>query len=290
MQPLLSIIIPSYNRKKLLARCLNSINNKKKDYEVIVVDDGSDYDLKKFFFKQKKKININFYRIKNSGRSKALFFGIDKAKGKFSLILDDDDKFLKSGLHIIFNTLRKQKSKFYVFGTLIKKKNFKVVNSIPPKTSGNYISIIADSGIKTDMKQIIDSKLLKKIIKKIKIKKSERVPTGLIWAKVSQKSNCIFVNQPVVLKEYLKDGITYKINLTKFKSSTHMKNLYWIYFKNQKYESKIFRIISLINFIRYSLHSKKKLKINFKIFIFFIFSLFIFYIDLINLKINEKKN
>ena len=42
-----------------------------------------------------------------------------------------------------------------------------------------------------------------------------------------------------------------------------MKNLYWIYYKNQKYKSNIFRLASLINFIRYSLHSKKPLKIDY---------------------------
>ena len=54
MRPILSIIIPSYNRKKLLLRCLKSINRKTKDYEVIVVDDGSNYDLKNFFLSLKK--------------------------------------------------------------------------------------------------------------------------------------------------------------------------------------------------------------------------------------------
>ncbi len=290
MRPILSIIIPSYNRKKLLTRCLKSINGKTKDFEVIVVDDGSNYDLKNFFFKFKKKININFFKIKNSGRSKALFYGINKAKGKFSIILDDDDKFLKNGIDIILSSLKTKKNKFYVFGTLVKKNNLKVINSTPPDMNGNFISITADLGIKTDMKQTVDSKLLKKTIKKIKIKRFERVPTGLIWAKASHKLNCIFVNKPVVLKEYFEDGITHRINLTKFKSPIHMKNLYWIYYKNQKYKSNIFRLASLINFIRYSLHSKKPLKIDFKIFIFFIFGLFIFLVDLINLKINEKKN
>ena len=57
MRPILSIIIPSYNRKKkLLLRCLKSINRKTKDYEVIVVDDGSNYDLKNFFLSLKKKL------------------------------------------------------------------------------------------------------------------------------------------------------------------------------------------------------------------------------------------
>ena len=68
MRPILSIIIPSYNRKKLLTRCLKSINRKTKDFEVIVVDDGSNYDLKILSLKYYK-----IFKIKNSGDQKHYF-------------------------------------------------------------------------------------------------------------------------------------------------------------------------------------------------------------------------
>ena len=200
----------------------------------------------KFFFSLKKL--INFFKIK-IWKIKSIFT-YKQSKSKF--YSDDDDKFLKDGLDIILSSLKTKKNKFYVFGTLVKKNNLKVINSIPPDINGNFISITADLGIKTDMKQTVDSKLLKKLLKKIKIKRFERDPTGLIWAKASYKLNCIFVNKPVVLKEYFKDGITHRINLTKFKSPIHMKNLYWIIIRI-KHKSNIFRLLSLINFIRYSI-------------------------------------
>jgi len=45
----LSIIIPSYNTKKMLKECIHSIYRQTKalQYEVIVVDNASDYNIKK---------------------------------------------------------------------------------------------------------------------------------------------------------------------------------------------------------------------------------------------------
>ena len=55
MKPLLSIIIPTHNRSKLLMRCLNTIKSKSNDYEIIIVDDGSNYNVEKYFSIYQKK-------------------------------------------------------------------------------------------------------------------------------------------------------------------------------------------------------------------------------------------
>ena len=292
MRPLLSIIIPSYNRKKLLKRCLNSIKNNFNKFEVILVDDGSNYNVKKFISIYKKKIDIKIFRIQNSGRTFALCYGIKKAKGKFTIILDDDDKFLKSGLNKVLATLKNNENynnNFFVFGTIIKKKS-KIIRSTPSKNINNYLKIIADQKIKTDMKEVVSTDILKNIIKHFKIKKFERIPTGLIWALVSKKNSCISIDCPVVQKEYLKGGITSKINFYKLKNPIYMQKLYLIYYNSKEYNSLSFRCLAIINYLRYSLHANKKINFNLYKSIFYIFSLIIFYVDLINLKINEKKN
>ena len=91
MKFLLSIIIPTYNREKLLNRCLESLDFSQKNVEIIVVDDGSKFKVKDKFKNYKKK--IKFYRIDNSGRTYALFYGIKKANSHYIMVLDDDDYF-----------------------------------------------------------------------------------------------------------------------------------------------------------------------------------------------------
>ena len=292
MKPLLSIIIPTHNRKKLLSRCLNTIKSKSNDYEIIIVDDGSNYNVEKSFSIYQKKINVKFFRIQNSGRTFAFFYGIAKAKGKFSIILDDDDIFLKNGLNKILTILKNNEyynKNFFVFGTIIKK-NFVYIKSVPPKNISNYNKIRADYKIKTDLKEVVTTKILKNIVKNFRIKKFERVPTGLIWAMVSKKNSCISIDCLVVQKEYLEDGITSQINLYKLKNPIHMRKLYNIYYNSKEYSSLFFRCIAAINYLRYSIHGKKKISFDLYKSIFYIFALIIYYFDNIYLRINAKKN
>ena len=123
MKKLLSIVIPTYNRVKFLKRCLKSIDLKHIKINEIIVDDGSFYDVKKNL-KIMEKIKI--YRIKNSGRTYALFYGINKATSKYSMIMDDDDYFIKNKLNIVLKLLKDNENfnsvNCFAFGTIIKKK------------------------------------------------------------------------------------------------------------------------------------------------------------------------
>ena len=95
----LSIIIPSFNTKKLLYNCLKSIfsQTKKIKFEVIVVDnasvDGSVQMIKKEF-PQVKLIRNK----KNLGYAKANNQGINLAKGKYILLLNSDTKIINEAI------------------------------------------------------------------------------------------------------------------------------------------------------------------------------------------------
>ena len=287
MKFLLSIIIPTYNREKLLNRCLESLDFSQKNVEIIVVDDGSKFKVKDKFKNYKKK--IKFYRIGNSGRTYALFYGIKKANSHYIMVLDDDDYFIKNGLKIIVNILKQNQTKIinnvdlFAFGTLIKKGKT-LIKSIPPKKKLNLIELKADYKLNTDIKEIPKTKIIKKVINKIKLKKFERVPTGLLWANLSGKCQCI--NRAVVYKEYYEDGITSNISYSKFKDSNYMINLYEIYSKSNDYSSIFFRFCSNINMNRYCFHAKKDNKIS----LYYLLGFLIFLYDKLFITINEKKN
>ena len=90
----LSIIIPFHNNvKKYLPMCVNSILNQSfKDYEIILIDDGStdgSLDIAKEY--AKKYQNITLYSQKNKGAGGARNLGIKKAKGKYISFIDADD-------------------------------------------------------------------------------------------------------------------------------------------------------------------------------------------------------
>ncbi|MFC1732667.1 glycosyltransferase family 2 protein [candidate division KSB1 bacterium] len=92
----LSVIIITWNKEKLLHRCLDSIhkNNKGADFEVIVVDNASkDKTLNMLKNFQKTRIIRN---RKNKGVAPARNQGIKIAKGKYIMMLDNDTE-VKSG-------------------------------------------------------------------------------------------------------------------------------------------------------------------------------------------------
>ena len=88
---LLSIIIPTYNRPKLLRRAVNSaLAQTIEDCEVIVVDDCSSEP-----FDLPEHPRLRIIRLpENKGGSAARNIGIKAAKGRWINFLDDDDELL----------------------------------------------------------------------------------------------------------------------------------------------------------------------------------------------------
>ena len=107
----LSIIIVSYNTKKLTVNCLGSIRRfvKRISYEVIIVDngstDGSVEALKDLRFKQSLALRAKNYDLKiiankeNRGFAAANNQGIKIAQGRYILLLNSDTKLLENAFY-----------------------------------------------------------------------------------------------------------------------------------------------------------------------------------------------
>ncbi len=105
MQILISIIIPTFNRAKILPNTINSILlNNYQNFEIIIVDDGSSDDTEKIV-KNFKNEKIRYFKIKNSERGAARNYGAQKSKGLFLNFFDSDDisydNHIKSAVNII---------------------------------------------------------------------------------------------------------------------------------------------------------------------------------------------
>ncbi len=89
MNDLVSVIIPTFNRYKLTKRAILSILHQTyKNFEIIVVDDGSNDDSAKL----KDEFDISYIYQENSGVSSARNRGIKAARGEWIAFLDSDDK------------------------------------------------------------------------------------------------------------------------------------------------------------------------------------------------------
>jgi len=95
--PQCSVIIPTFNRAAFLAEAIDSVlAQTEKDFELIVVDDGSTDQTSELVAAYGKQIHYLFQP--NAGVSAARNFGIRHAKGRFITFLDSDDLWLPKKL------------------------------------------------------------------------------------------------------------------------------------------------------------------------------------------------
>ncbi len=86
-----SVIIPVYNRPDEADELLQSLTSQTlKDFEVIVVEDGSERTCKEVVEKYSEQLDIHYFMKKNSGPGPSRNYGVERAKGEYVLILDSD--------------------------------------------------------------------------------------------------------------------------------------------------------------------------------------------------------
>ncbi len=194
-KPLVSILIASYNKEKLVSRCLNScLSQTYKNFEIIFVDNDSpdkSYEIAKKFknvrvFTTKRKKYKNF-KFNTFYQLDTYFFAYKKSKGNILCFLDSDDFYKKNKLKEIVNFFLKNKNKNIVFDKPLifynKKKNYKSEdfdqlysrNNLWPKFPPQSCISIKKS-------------FFKKIINEIKIKK---FPLLTLDFRLATLSKCI---------------------------------------------------------------------------------------------------
>jgi glycosyltransferase involved in cell wall biosynthesis len=87
-----SVIIPVYNRPNEIEELLGSLTKQtySKNFEVVVVEDGSSLKADEIVQSFSKKLNIQYFFKENSGAGASRNFGMTKATGNYFIIFDSD--------------------------------------------------------------------------------------------------------------------------------------------------------------------------------------------------------
>lgn len=110
----LSVILPTYNRSKVIGRMIDSILSQSfKDFELLIIDDGSQDDTLEML-KQYQDSRIRVFTQNNSGVSSARNVGIKNARGEYLVFVDSDDFLLEGFFEEISQTLQERKSEILV--------------------------------------------------------------------------------------------------------------------------------------------------------------------------------
>lgn len=204
LPPLVSVIIPTYNRPSYLKQTLESVYNQTyKNIEIIVIDDGSPND--EAFEVCKNYIAVTYIKIENSGGpAKPRNIGIKSSKGKYIAILDDDDLWVEDKIEKQVKILEEHPDFGLVHGYCqIIDKDGLLINSFIGKPGTPDVKH-GDVSLKMigNWTLMTSSVLLKKeIIDLVGLFNEKMPPAGEdleFWVRCSFLTKFFFINKPIV--------------------------------------------------------------------------------------------
>lgn len=246
MSIVVSVIIPMYNAENTITECLNSVLSQTyKDFEVIIIDDGStdrSYEIVKDYLAKNNIQNLKLLKQNNRGPGIARNRGIKNSKGKYIAFLDADDVWKNNKLEMQMKYLQKDKS-LKMIGSLTN-------NSISEKEPKiKYISFrrLLFHNVFTTSTVIIEKGILEK--EDIMSIKSNWSEDYFLWLQIVRCHKAALLRSPLVIygnykRCFGKSGLSAKLIEME-------KGELWNYrelFKNNYYNSN-----KIINFMWYIL-------------------------------------
>ncbi len=212
----ITIFTPTYNRAYILNKLYESLCNQKyRDFEWLIVDDGSTDNTKELIkgYIKEKRINIKYFYQENSGKHIAINNGVQNAQGDIFFIVDSDDYLCESALLNIKNCFDKLNNNNKIAG--IGGLRIHEDGTIIGKTFSKRKQFIDSSSIDRRKYNILGDKaecFYTNILKNYKFPKIEGekfISEAYIWNKIAQDGYLIrWYNIPFIVCEYIDDGLT----------------------------------------------------------------------------------
>ena len=112
-----SIIVPVFNRPDEVDELLGSLcSQTQKDFEVLIVEDGSQKTCKDVCDKYAGILDLHYYLKENSGPGQSRNYGAERAQGKWLIILDSDVVLPEGYMAAIDSDINQQTSDIAAFG------------------------------------------------------------------------------------------------------------------------------------------------------------------------------
>ena len=222
-QRTVSIILPNFNSSKFINQTIKSVLNQTyKKWKLIIVDDGSDSKTKLILnkFKDNKKIKI-FFLKKNMGAGYCRNLAIKKSNSYYLAFIDSDDMWLKNKIKKQINFMQKNKYDFFYKNYFSFKDGSKKLKKVITPSKTNFADFIKNTSIGTSTMMIKRS-----ITKNIKFTNTEICEDYFYKCLLLKKINYAFCLQSLLTK--------YRIRNNSLQSN-RLKNIFWIWKINQKF-------------------------------------------------------
>lgn len=135
---MISVVIPAYNLAPYLERCIDSILNQTyKDFEILLVDDGSTDETGDLCDKLAlRDSRIRVFHKENGGVSSARNMALDNAKGDMISIIDGDDWVEPTLFEDAINSMKQNNAQIFMFEYFIDKNDESIKHSVSDSKYG----------------------------------------------------------------------------------------------------------------------------------------------------------
>lgn len=209
---IITVFTPTYNRAHLLPRLLESlVKQTYRDFEWIIVDDGSSDNTAEVVNDWSADFPIRYYRKENGGKHTAINLGVKKSKGELFLILDSDDSLPKDSLEIIAkqnDACSTKKDCAGVCGLMAHHNGERIGGGFPAEElyeSSLYLEY--KLGVTSDLLEVFKTSVLKEFPFP-EINGEKFCPEVLVWNRIAVKYKLYCFNKVVYYRDYLEGGLT----------------------------------------------------------------------------------
>lgn len=212
-----TIFTPTYNRKELLKRLYQSLLiQNKKNFEWVIVDDGSSDDTESYInsiIKECKEFKINYIKQENGGKHRAINLGLDLSKGIVFAIVDSDDYLTEDATEKIENAfieiLNNNEKKF---AGVAFQKGYNNNQGIGTTFNGEYVdatSLERDKlNIRGDKFEVFYTNILREH-RFPEFSEEKFLTEAVVWNRIAANGyNLRWYNDIIYICEYLPGGLT----------------------------------------------------------------------------------
>ena len=211
----ITIFTPTYNRAYILTNLYNSLcNQTSKDFEWLIVDDGSTDNTKSLIesFIHEEKIKIRYIFQSNSGKSQAHNIGVSNSTHQLFTCVDSDDYLKFNAIEIILNTW---KSASNISIGLIAKRQSPTGQDITITNykSGELLNLRESyqrRNLKGDTFLVYNTNIIKNF-KFPKFNQEKFVPESYLYDQLDTIGMLYYLDEPLYICDYLEDGYTHNM-------------------------------------------------------------------------------
>ncbi len=208
---MVTVFTPTYNRKKELENLYKSlVKQTDKDFEWLIVDDGSKDETEKFINKliRENKINIRYVYKENGGKQSAYNVGLGETLGDVFVCIDSDDILDSKAVEVIKNDFKKLENDSCGYAYLqgyISDKNKIIGTDFRGIKKAYYYDVYGKYNVTGDKLIVLKTKIAKEYSFPM-IAGEKFVPEALVYNRIAKKYKLNLSSEILAYKDYLPGG------------------------------------------------------------------------------------